>query len=86
MADRPDADISIKLLILEEGIVLTGDRKKLLWQFGLWLLLSVFCVILIIIEFATEDDDWNGMISRLIPLAICGDLDYRAWKKLKQVH
>lgn len=62
---------------------MTGDRKKLLWQFGLWLLLSVFCVILIIIEFATEDDDWNGMISRLIPLAICGDLAYRAWKKIE---
>lgn len=71
---------------LEEGIVLNVDREKLLWQFGLWLLLSVFCVILIIIEFATEDEDWSGMISRLIPLMISGNLAYRAWRKLKQVH
>lgn len=65
---------------------MTGDRKKLLWQLGLWLLLSVFCVIVIIIEFATEGDDWSVMISRLIPLMICGNLAYRAWKKLKQAH
>lgn len=62
------------------------DRKKLLLQFRLWTLLSAFWVILIIIEFATEDDDWTVMISRLIPLMISGNLAYQAWRKLKQVH
>ncbi|WP_125707970.1 hypothetical protein [Lacticaseibacillus porcinae] len=65
---------------------MSHDRKKLIWQFALWLLLSAFMVILIIIEFATEDDDWNTMISRLIPLMIGGNLAFRAWRKLKQVH